>query len=248
MTDTISTTAPKTETVIERKLREALAKRAAAKGETPEAAAPTPETPAEKPAKAKKTIVPAEVAEKLEAAKAAEKAAREEKKAQIAKDREERKAKKEAEKAAKAAAKTAKSANLSKVEKAKAKLPTLNETSTEHFDDITSNLGKGQIAALALHLQHYLREQATIASAGAKFAVGQAVTVINSSDPRIIGKTAEITQTHRIRVHAKVEGFKGEFYLFNADVAPLADASEEETEEEEAPVEVATEGDEAEEA
>jgi hypothetical protein len=247
MTDTIATTDPKTETVIERKLREALAKRAAAKGEAPEAAAPTTEAPAEKPTKAKKTIVPAEVAEKLEAAKAAEKAAREEKKAQIAKDREERKAKKEAEKAAKAAAKTAKSANLSKVEKAKAKLPLLSDGATESYDLAVRDLNKGEIAALALHLQHYLREQATIASAGAKFAVGQLVTVINSSDPRIIGKTAEITQTHRIRVHAKVEGFKGEFYLFNADVAPLAGASEE-ADEEEAPVEEATEGDEAEEA
>lgn len=230
MTDTTATT-PATETVIERKLREALAKRAAAKGTAALESTPAETATEDKPAKAtkaKKVIVPSEVTEKLEAAKLAEKAAREEKKAQIAKDREERKAKKEADKASKLAAKAEKKPNLSKVEKARAKLPQLNDASQVAFDDATSNLGKGQIAALALHLQHYLREQATIASANAKYEVGQLVTVINSADPRIIGKAAEITQTHRIRVHAKVDGFKGEFYLFNADV----EAIEEETTEE----------------
>ena len=210
------------ESVVAFKLRQALARRAAAAGDN--AVAPPPAMPVSKDLveakqpKAKKAIIPAEFTEKLEAAKLEAKAAadkvRQEKQAAILKDREVRKAEKEAAKAAK----VAKPANLSKVEKAAAKLPKLSTDASTAYDTCVSALDKGQIAALALHLQHFLRAEATKASSGVKLAVGDIVTVINSADPRIIGLEAEVSQVHRIRVHVTVPGFKGEFYLFNADV------------------------------
>jgi hypothetical protein len=155
--------------------------------------------------------------------KEAAKAARE-------KERADAKAKRDAEREAKKAEKLAarKPAHMSKVLKAAEKLPTLNADAEIVFSDATSNLPAAQVAALALHLQHFNRVKATERAMNAKIEEGDEVEIIGG-DPRFIGKVGTVVKAGRLRCHVEVEGLDKNVYCFTSDVAPTEEAEEEAT-------------------
>lgn len=204
------------------------AAKAAAGGEVTKAAKPS------KPAKGDKVEKPAKAAKADDAERAA-------KKAQIEADRAERKAKKEAERAAKVAEKAAnrKPAHMSKVEKAAEKLPVLAETAQVLFGDATANLSRDQVAALALHLQHFNRVKATERALNTKIEAGMTVRIVGG-DPRYVGKVGTIEKAQRIRCYVEVDGLTKPVYCFTSDVEPCEVAAEDEDIEREAIVEEST--------
>lgn len=167
-------------------------------------------------------------------------AEREAKKAQIEADRKARKEAKEAERAEKLALAQAnrKPAHMSKVEKAAERLPRLEGTAEHLFTDATANLSRDQVTALALHLQHFNRAQATERALTAKLEVGANVR-ITGGDPRFIGLTGELSKVQRIRCYCTVPGLDRDVYLFTSDVEVLAAETEDS---EEAPEATGTEG------
>lgn len=157
-------------------------------------------------------------------------AEREAKKAQIEADRKARKEAKEAERAEKLALAQAnrKPAHMSKVEKAAERLPRLEGTAEHLFTDATANLSRDQVTALALHLQHFNRAQATERALTAKLEVGANVR-ITGGDPRFIGLTGELSKVQRIRCYCTVPGLDRDVYLFTSDVTVIEEDSESET-------------------
>lgn len=151
------------------------------------------------------------------AAKAARAAAREEAKAK-------RDAERSARKEARAAARTGKAAHMSKVEKAAGKLPSLSEGAQLILSDATANLTAAQVAALALHLQHFNRVKATERALSTKIEAGVTVSIIGG-DPRFIGQTGTVTKAQRIRCYVAVDGHEKPVYLFTSDVALAAAAA-----------------------
>lgn len=145
-----------------------------------------------------------------------EKAAR-----QAAKDAERatKKADREAARAAKRAAKDAsrRTPHMSKVEKAAAKLPTLNEQAQIAFNDITANFSASMVSAIAAHLGHFNRVKATERALGQTISTGDTVRIV-SGDPRFIGQTGEVFKAQRIRCYVTVSGAKKPVYLFTSDV------------------------------
>ena len=217
-TEAASTTSETTD-VVDAALKAALARKAAKAAGGAKTAAPSA-----KPAKAAK----------------ATDAEREAKKAQIEADRKARKEAKEAERAEKLALAQAnrKPAHMSKVEKAAERLPRLESTAEHLFTDATANLSRDQVTALALHLQHFNRAQATERALTAKLEVGANVR-ITGGDPRFIGLTGELSKVQRIRCYCTVPGLDRDVYLFTSDVEVLAAETEES---EEAPEATGTEG------
>ena len=167
--------------------------------------APKPDNSAEKAAKA--------------AAKEVERAA-----AKAVRDaaREERKATKLAEKATKP------TAHMSKVEKARAKLPALDETAAMLFADITANLQTSQMNALAQHIEYFNRANATVVSLGRKLTAGVAVR-ITGGDPRYIGCVGVVEKAQRIRCYVDIAEAKRPVYLFTSNVEVLETTTETET-------------------
>ena len=120
-------------------------------------------------------------------------------------------------------------AHMSKVEKAGASLPQMDDTTLSAYDLVrTGDLTEGQLAILVAHLGHYNRVRATIRSATCtKLEVGQTVEIVASDrDPRIIGKKGVVSQVRKIRVMVSVPGLKKDAYLFVADVAPYTAVEE----------------------
>lgn len=145
-----------------------------------------------------------------------EKAAKkQEQEAQRAKAKAEREALRAAKKAEKDAAR--KSPHMSKVDKAAAKLPVLSQESTDLFTEVTTNFSRDQIAALALHLQHFNRTKATEQALGQKVKAGDTVKVIGG-DPKYIGLTGTVAKSQRIRCYVTIAGFKKDVYLFTSEV------------------------------
>lgn len=132
----------------------------------------------------------------------------------------------DAKRAAKKAQKDAdrKPAHMSKVDKAFAKLPVLGELATSMFGDITANFSRDQVAALALHLQHFNRVKATERALNQKVEAGATVTIVGG-DPRYVGKTATVTKAQRIRCYVSIEGVAKPVYLFTSDVEVQAAAA-----------------------
>lgn len=179
---------------------------------------------AEAPAKVTKTsAAPKTKAAKVEVDKEAIRAERE-------KEREAAKAKRDAEREAKKAEKAAakKPAHMSKVQKAAEKLPALNSDAEGVFNDAVANLPAAQVAALALHLQHFNRVKATERAMTAKIEEGLEVEIIGG-DPRFIGKVGTVVKAGRLRCHIEVEGLDKNVYCFTSDVAPVAAEDEEAT-------------------
>lgn len=145
------------------------------------------------------------------------------KKAKQDAEREERKAAKEAERAQKKADRETnkRTPHMSKVEKAANRLPTLNTQAQTTFNEITANFSRDQVAALALHLQHFNRVKATERALGQAIEAGMSVTIIGG-DSRFIGQTGTVVKAQRIRCYVEVPGAKKPVYLFTSDVEPAA--------------------------
>ena len=145
------------------------------------------------------------------------------KKAMILADREARKAAKAAERGAKKEAKVAQRsgpAHMSKVDKAAERLPTLTSEAKALLDDCTSQLHPDQLAALALHIQHINRVNATQRALSAKVEAGTAVRIVGG-DPKFIGRTGVVFKAQRIRCYVTVPGVNRPVYLFTSDVTPI---------------------------
>ena len=152
--------------------------------------------------------------EKLRAeaeAKAAKKAAREAAKA-------EKRALKEAEKNSK------KPAHMKKVARAASKLPPMTEAGLRTLDEVTTNLSRNDIAALALHLQHFNRMKATEMSTGRRFKNGQRVRIV-AGDLANIGKVGTIESARPLRVFVNVPGAKKPVYVFTSEVELVEEAA-----------------------
>jgi hypothetical protein len=151
-------------------------------------------------------------------------------KAQREKERAEAKAKRDTEREARKAAKEAekKPAHMSKVQKAAEKLPKLEKDAEDVFNDITTNLPAAQLAALALHIQHFNRAKATERAAGTKIEEGDEVEIVGG-DPRFIGKVGEVVKAGRLRCHVEVEGLDKNVYCFTSDVVKVESNAGEKT-------------------
>ncbi len=172
--------------------------------------------------------------------KSAERAA---KKALREQEREARNAERAARKAAKAQERAEKNASkqpahMTKVLKAAARLPQLDEQTSAIFTQIEP-LTADQKLALAEHIRHNVRFHATqqALETQSSLKVGQTV-IVTGGDPKLVGVSGKLTSVRRIRCLVQLESGK-EAYLFLSDVAPVA--QEEEAEESEQQEEQATE-------
>lgn len=141
----------------------------------------------------------------------------------------ERASKKEARDAARAAKRaeretTKRTPHMSKVAKAAAKLPALNDSAQVMFNDITTNFSRDQVNALSQHLQHFNRVKATERALGQKVEVGDTVRIVGG-DPRWIGKTGTIAKAQRIRCYVEFEGHSKVVYFFISDVEQVSAAA-----------------------
>lgn len=134
-------------------------------------------------------------------------------------ERTQRKAERDRQRAEKKNAKeqTRQPAHMSKVNKAASRLPELSDTAQEVFTDVTTNLSRDQVAALAAHLVHFNRAQATERALSQKIAAGDTVR-ITGGEPRFIGMVGTVSKAQRIRCYVEVEGVKRPVYLFTSDV------------------------------
>lgn len=184
--------------------KEAKAANAATNGDAPSETAKRPKT---------------EKVQKTDAEKNAEAAQKEA-------DRLERKRVRDAEREARRAEKEAnkKAPHMSKVVKAAARLPELDDRSAQAFNDITTNFTREQISALQAHLMHFNRVKATESSLGQKLAVGDEVRIV-SGDTKFTGRNGTVVKVQRIRCYVEVPGVNKPVYLFTSDVQKYADAS-----------------------
>lgn len=142
-----------------------------------------------------------------------------------------REAQREAKRAARSAAREARAAakaqrspaHLKKVEKAQALLPDLSPDAAAAFASVTATLGPVDLASLAAHLQHNVRVQRTLRSAGEQreLQAGDRVRV-TGGDPRFVGAEGTVVKAQRIRCYVEVAGKSKPLYLFTADVEALA--------------------------
>jgi hypothetical protein len=216
MIDPTNTTETDSTSAIDKAIAKAQARKAAKAGVTDNEGTLTPvvkRVAKEKPVKAPKAAkVPDAEKVAAKAAKDAERAARKlERDAARALKRSEREAAKP-------------SAHMSKVERAASKLPALTEEAQVMFSDITSNLGRDQVAAIALHLGHFNRVQATQRALSQKVAAGDEVRILGG-DPRYVGMTGTVSKAQRIRCYVTVEGVNKPIYLFTSDVDVLSSVS-----------------------
>lgn len=145
-------------------------------------------------------------------------------------ERAERKAKREAERAQKLAERQAnrQPAHMKKVQKAAEKLGELGQAAQLLLNEATTNLTAAELAALALHIQHFNRVKATERALGQKIEAGMKVTIVGG-DPRFIGKTGTVSKAQRIRCYVAIEGQSKPVYLFTSDVAAAQVDAEAET-------------------
>lgn len=117
--------------------------------------------------------------------------------------------------------KQGKAIHMSKVEKAAARLPKMNSTAETAYSEIITNFSATQVAAIALHLQHYNRLKSTELALQSRIETGMSVK-ISGGDPKFIGCTGTVVEARRIRCFVDVPGFKKPVYCFTSDVMPLA--------------------------
>lgn len=127
-----------------------------------------------------------------------------------------RDAEREARRAAKATVEKG-PVHMKKIARAASKLPALNESVQQVFDEATTNFSAEQVTALALHLQHFNRTKATERALGQRVEAGSNVRII-SGDPKFIGKLGTVDRAQRIRCYVNIPGFKRPVYLFTSDV------------------------------
>lgn len=116
--------------------------------------------------------------------------------------------------------------HMSKVERAAAKLPLLNQQAKDVFDSAIVNLSRDQLAALAMHIEHYNRVKATEAALKAKITEGMTVRIVGG-DPRYIGLVGTVAKAQRIRCYVDLPDVSRPVYLFTSDVEQIVGESEE---------------------
>lgn len=154
---------------------------------------------------------------------AAKEAERSAKKSTQERERAAAKARRDAERAAKKAAREATKANstphMAKVEKARAKLPTLSDDAQALFNTVTASLSAPELTALAAHIEFQLRvnatQQASTSAPGLK--EGDLVRIV-SGDARYLNQVGLVTKAARIRCFVELEGVSKPVYLFVSDV------------------------------
>lgn len=144
--------------------------------------------------------------------------------AQEAIDKEARKAERAAAKAKRDEERANKKVHMAKVESAAKNLPTLSEEANEIFQAAIADLPHAQVAALALHLNHFNRAMATEQATKLTLEVGTRVR-INGGDMKFIGREGTVSKVQRIRCLVDVEGFNKPAYVFISEVE-LLDAEE----------------------
>ena len=192
---------------IDKALAAAKARKAARQASEP----PTADAPAKEPKAKKETQPDFAKAQRTEALKAAREAAKAVRDAERQKRREEK------------AASAKGPVHMKKIARAAEKLPPLeSEPAQRIFDEITSNFSAAQVAAIALHLQHFNRTKATERALGQRVTAGTNVRIVGG-DPRYIGMSGVVDRAQRIRCYVNVPGFKRPVYLFTSDVEVVAD-------------------------
>jgi len=148
-----------------------------------------------------------------------------EERAQARKEKAERRVTEQAEKARlrmekRAAREAAKAMRKNALDKARERLPVMDEH-VSLIVDKARVLKSSDVDAIIKHLSHWQREQATNSATWNMkvLAVGQAVMVTNG---RFAGTLGQITKSGRIRVHVAVkDGEKDRvLYLFASEVTP----------------------------
>lgn len=178
---------------------------------------------AEKPAKTKDKSAKVEVATKKPSGRA--RISDEERARRVKQLEDERVARKAAKLQAKldkqaAAEANKRPAHMTKVEKAAASLPGLGDLELSAFNEITTNFTASQITALAAHLEHFNRVEATKRAADTKLEAGMTVKIV-SGLPKYVGRTATVVKAQRIRCYVQVEGVDKDLYCFTSDVVPV---------------------------
>lgn len=223
---------------IDRALAAAKARKAAkeAAGITEEAPvakpAKEPKAKKEKPVKAPKAAKEpkAKVVDEAKAAAKAERAAaKAAKMAELEAARAARKAERDAKKAEREAAKANKAstgaaaAHMKKVEKARAKLPTLSSEAELVYNEIISNFGGPAVVAIAEHLKLYVRMSATQrATNGAALEPGSTVRIVGG-DPKFINMVGTVVKSQKLRSFVKVPGVRKDVYVFTTDLKVVED-------------------------
>ncbi len=115
-------------------------------------------------------------------------------------------------------------AHLAKVAKAASKLPELNADAQIVFNDITTNYSRDQVNAIARHLEHFNREQATKRALEQKIEAGARVRIVGG-DSRYVGQEGTVFKAQRIRCYVTVEGAKKPIYCFTSEVEVIAEES-----------------------
>ena len=141
-----------------------------------------------------------------------------------------RKAERQAAKAEKAAAKASasvdkKPAHMKKVERARAKCPTLSADMQRIFDEVTTNFSAAQLDALAQHLTVHNRAMATIrANQVERLPLGATVR-ITGGEAKFIGMVGVVEHSHKLRAKVKVPGVAKLVYIFNGQAELVSDAA-----------------------
>jgi hypothetical protein len=141
---------------------------------------------------------------------------REAKKAALAVERNQRALEREAKKLEREEARANRPVHMAKVERAAALLPQLSDRGQALFGEITASLSRDNVAALAAHLNHFNRVNATQASAATTLSEGMQVRIIGG-DPKHVGRVGTIERSQRIRCYVNI-GESKPVYLYSADV------------------------------
>jgi hypothetical protein len=115
-----------------------------------------------------------------------------------------------------------KAVHMAKIDKAAAKLPPLVGMAETTFTEIIANFSAAQVAAIALHLQHYNRLKSTELAVKSKVETGMSVK-IRGGNPRFIGCVGTVVEARRIRCFVDVPGVRKPVYCFTSDVEPFVD-------------------------
>lgn len=146
---------------------------------------------------------------------------REAKAAAAAADRDEKRAEKMRVREEKVLARSSKQVHMAKVERAAAALPILSDRAGMLFTELTGALPREQVSALAQHLMHFNRAQATVAASNTTLSLGESV-VISGGDPKFIGMVGVINKINRIRCYVQVPNLDKLVYVFSSEVVPTS--------------------------
>jgi len=112
--------------------------------------------------------------------------------------------------------------HMKKVSRAGDKLPSLGDAARSHLDELTTNLSRVDLAALALHIQHFNRVKATEMSTGRRFKSGQKARIV-AGDLAHIGKIGVVESGRPLRCFVSVPGVKRLIYVFTSEIEAVED-------------------------